>query len=622
MMRKLKFCFLILAGYLLFPAEGFSQIKINTSLSNPSLTRAQTAEVKIPMPQEIKAEDIIDSAGLGLNYDFNQSFYYLEKKEVKLAPAEAAVFTVEVKNVWNLPPQEITFIKEYTQGLGSLLEGFPEEQSAKSIEEKIRHNLDRIVEGQSQQHEGINEYRKIYKKNLQILESINRDVSLLEGIVLEAGLFPKDFRKKSEFLNNLDKDEFLAQDDLEVIEFNFQIDNPSSEKNADFIFTFYLPKEVNSKDVVDKQDLELKFDLAESKYYLYKKIDFSPQEKKSYKIKLRNIWKIDINKLESGVTNYIQKIMDAFEDSGSHSASVLLRQRIANCLGGIVFSQQESLKGARWIGAYRDNLKRIAEVKEDVTKLEKLALQKKVMAEQTAAQAEKIETEMKTKPEIKKTPDAGEKKKDYLDIIRGAIFGKNQPNRQGIWRIIWIIIVFLGIVSILFFLVQYFQQKTVVVDDLTGGFNRSYGMNVLSQELRRAGQDSKECSVIMIDLDHFKSINDRHGHLAGDVVLRNTAGTIKRLLEKKGVFVRHGGEEFFIILKDMNKEEAVSLAQKIRLEFEEKGVKWEKKTAPLTLSMGVATFPQDAKEVQDLMKACDDALYRAKQKGRNRVEPA
>ncbi|MCB9494051.1 MAG: diguanylate cyclase [Desulfobacteraceae bacterium] len=165
-------------------------------------------------------------------------------------------------------------------------------------------------------------------------------------------------------------------------------------------------------------------------------------------------------------------------------------------------------------------------------------------------------------------------------------------------------------------------------DPLTSVANRRFFNEILEQEYRRLGRVSTHLSLIICDIDYFKTYNDLYGHQAGDKCLKAVADQLKAKVKRKNDCVaRYGGEEFAIVLPDTNLESAVKLAEKIRKEVEYLGIKHEKPdnlSQVVTISMGVAcsTIALDEKECcfSELIERADKSLYRAKELGRNRVE--
>jgi len=156
-------------------------------------------------------------------------------------------------------------------------------------------------------------------------------------------------------------------------------------------------------------------------------------------------------------------------------------------------------------------------------------------------------------------------------------------------------------------------------DPLTGLYNRRYMEDCLQRFVRLADRENREVSVAMVDLDHFKRLNDEHGHAFGDAVLRDTAMAIVGSLRETDVVCRYGGEELVVILPDCNLDRAVDKAEMLRIRVEALS---KTHGAAISASFGVASVPYTSTGVMDLLAAADAALYRAKQEGRNRVMAA
>jgi diguanylate cyclase (GGDEF)-like protein len=165
-----------------------------------------------------------------------------------------------------------------------------------------------------------------------------------------------------------------------------------------------------------------------------------------------------------------------------------------------------------------------------------------------------------------------------------------------------------------------------VTDELTGLANRRHFIDCLNPYLEQANEDS-EFSICLLDLDHFKQINDRYGHNGGDLVLQRFASTAKKCLRKNDLLARYGGEEFILFLPRANKYAAMECAERIRTEFAKIVFNELPQSPSFTLSIGVTIFsPKDDQHKTDgLIARADAALYNAKQRGRNQVilaEPA
>jgi diguanylate cyclase (GGDEF)-like protein len=162
--------------------------------------------------------------------------------------------------------------------------------------------------------------------------------------------------------------------------------------------------------------------------------------------------------------------------------------------------------------------------------------------------------------------------------------------------------------------------RLTTVDGLTQTYNKRYFLETLEREISRAARYQRALSLIMFDLDHFKNVNDTHGHLAGDYVLKHLAQVIANRIRREDVLARYGGEEFSIILPEIERDNAVFFADKIRRLVERTPFTFENRTLPITISVGVATWAPDVTNPADLIRRADERLYEAKAAGRNCVK--
>ena len=168
------------------------------------------------------------------------------------------------------------------------------------------------------------------------------------------------------------------------------------------------------------------------------------------------------------------------------------------------------------------------------------------------------------------------------------------------------------------------RVKTLsVTDELTGLFNRRYFDQYIPRELLRCQRYERECSLLYVDMDHFKRVNDTYGHAAGDEVLKFVALMLRGAVRNIDTLCRLGGDEFAIVLPETGPRDAIGVAQRLvyRLASTPPPLEVMKKAGEsVTLSVGLASYPKDGLNPDDLMAKADSYLYRAKSLGRNRVE--
>ena len=159
-------------------------------------------------------------------------------------------------------------------------------------------------------------------------------------------------------------------------------------------------------------------------------------------------------------------------------------------------------------------------------------------------------------------------------------------------------------------------------DALTGLYNRRHFYEVLRTEFQRSRRHHRPLAVLMVDIDHFKEINDDYGHLEGDRVLTEMGGVLEGVLRQSDVVARYGGDEFAVILTETDERSAGMVAEKLRDRVSEWRFAGGDVRGGLTVSIGVAGLDQTLMSEDGLMRLTDGALYRAKAGGRNRVECA
>ncbi|GAC1351300.1 MAG: GGDEF domain-containing protein [Polyangiales bacterium] len=162
--------------------------------------------------------------------------------------------------------------------------------------------------------------------------------------------------------------------------------------------------------------------------------------------------------------------------------------------------------------------------------------------------------------------------------------------------------------------------RITIIDGLTQAHNKRHLFEALEKEITRARRYGRDLSCIMFDIDHFKTINDSHGHLAGDYVLKELARVVRSRLRGEETFARYGGEEFCIIAPETALEGARILAEDIRKRIADAQFVFQGESISCTVSFGVALLASEDRDGMALIKHADEQLYIAKRNGRNRVE--
>ncbi len=168
---------------------------------------------------------------------------------------------------------------------------------------------------------------------------------------------------------------------------------------------------------------------------------------------------------------------------------------------------------------------------------------------------------------------------------------------------------------------QYHEEiyRMTIMDGLTQIHNKRYLYEALEREIVRGRRHERHLAVLLFDIDHFKRINDMHGHLAGDFVLKEVARIIQSRIRRDEVFARYGGEEFAIVLPETSLEGAATLAEMLRQKVAEHSFVFQADSIRVTISIGIALLMENDRQANDLIKRADEKLYQAKNSGRNRV---
>ncbi len=163
-------------------------------------------------------------------------------------------------------------------------------------------------------------------------------------------------------------------------------------------------------------------------------------------------------------------------------------------------------------------------------------------------------------------------------------------------------------------------RQLSITDPLTGLHNRRSMMEMLGKEIKRAERKGTHLSLIMMDLDHFKRVNDQYGHQSGDAVLHTLARLVAQGMRTYDCAARYGGEEFVLVLPETSHDDALVFAERVRERIQAHAFAGALRSLKTTISMGVATYPAPyITTIDDLIREADEALYRAKSAGRNRV---
>ena len=210
-----------------------------------------------------------------------------------------------------------------------------------------------------------------------------------------------------------------------------------------------------------------------------------------------------------------------------------------------------------------------------------------------------------------------------------SIIFRNNPGIQGYSLAIIIPSIIASTASYinlsLYFELEQSRQEVHILantDDLTQIFNRRHFFELAERELERSRRNKDSLAIIQFDIDDFKSVNDSHGHLAGDFVLQETCQACKAIIRPYDVFARFGGEEFIFLLPNTEAMRAKAVADRLRNLVSERTFTYKETNIQITISVGLTVFDPQKDTLDDLISHADSALYMAKKLGKNRLEAA
>lgn len=208
-------------------------------------------------------------------------------------------------------------------------------------------------------------------------------------------------------------------------------------------------------------------------------------------------------------------------------------------------------------------------------------------------------------------------------IPKGFLYDPH-PSSDNKWlyyslALVFVLLVLTGAVAGYIYRLNRVIKEQSIRDSLTGIYNRRYLDETLPREIARASRELSDLSIVMLDLDHFKVINDTYGHAAGDEVLKKIASCLLDLIRKNDFVARYGGEEFIVVMPGMPADQAYERMEICRKEMENTITLFDNKEIEITLSGGISSCKTYHETQDELIKMADDALYESKENGRNRI---
>lgn len=621
--------------------EAQSGVILKITAENPSQFEERLIPVKLYLPAGIKPQNIIDKGELEIAYDVKQGQYYVYK-ETALKPQESVTYQVEIEDIWLIDEAKLYVFKSHTEEIADKLKKTEYREVAEKLKEAIDKNIHTILTEQAKADlgkVGAAEHINAYESNQKLFGDIQKDVGTLENLVIGIGKdagkimgessvatkaldeVVQEAKRSAKLFENFapGKDSAIVSErqppKAKTIVIKIEVSNPSKEETRSIAVTYFLPKEVGADDVIDSKELEVRYDFEKSLYYLFNKgVELGPQESKIFDVVIRDKWAVSETKLLS-LKTHAQSMVEAVAGIKEFSSVEQLGKEAIGKIDEILNRENISGLDEQYIAQSRqrqaelDSIERIVARMEDA--LRQAGVSPGLINEERMRQIKKM---LQTKkPYLGTGPDP-----KGVKLLAGTIFKGKAPSIATTWKIIYIIIFFLMITSSIFFFVQIKQRRGEMFDSLTGAFSRRYILDRFKEELKIAKIKKSKCSLLVLDVDKFKKINDTYGHSAGDAILKEFVIIIRKMVRATDMVGRFGGDEFTVVLPTADKDKALMIAERIRKATEENGIVIDEKNRTvvnISTSIGIAVYPDNSMTAEDLFDKADKALHSVKLKG-------
>ena len=645
-------CFVaaLLAMTISFTATAQAGVILKVTAENPSSYEERQVSVRSYLPSGVKPENIIDKGELEVAYDVKQGQYYVYK-DATLAPLASVTYQIEVQDIWRIDEAQLPTLKSHSQDLTDKLAKTEYSGVAATLNDAVANNIAAILKRQaasSIDKVAPVEHINAYEANKKLFEDIRKNVGIMENLVIglggDTGKIMGESTIGARAVNEVAEEADMSAGSSEggssgkeaakpkTIVLKIEVSNPSATEKRSIPVNYYLPPEIRKDDIIDAKELEPRLDFEKSVYYLYHPgVELGPGESRVFEIVVKDKWSVseanllamklhaaamvatlsgtkEFSAIEELGKQAMQKIDDILN---KQSAETLDEEHVAD-----FYSQQRQVGDIEKIIGRMEDLLRQAGASPKVTVLDESKI--KELAEGSGVSPERMKQIQKMLIEGKTSYGTGPDTKG-VRLLAGTIFKGKAPSTATTWKIIYIILICLGVVSALFYFSQFEQRQIAMFDPLTGAFTRKYIMERFREEIRIAKGAGIECSLLLLDVDKFKNINDTHGHTVGDVILKEFVIAIRKGIRATDPVGRFGGDEFLVVLPTANKDKAVSIAENIRKLIEGHDVKIEDRSFKITSSVGVATYPRDSLTADDMFDKADHAMYESKAGGGNAV---
>lgn len=400
---------------------------------NPSAVERQKVEVKAYLPKPARAEDVVNAGELEVAYDVHQDAYYVHK-EVELDPKQVKTFEVILRDVWVIAEEELSTAGAHAVALATALRGTEERDSAEQLRAAIEANLKALRERQEANRVSVAkplEHIRAYETNLEVLERVRKDLALLENLAIAVGKDPEKILGAPALAPPAERANLPRG--TNVLLLRIQVRNPSLTTRKTVPVRRELPAEIKPADVVDAGGLQVGFDAGRGVCYVYlDDVELDPQGMREFEVRLRNPWAANrarVAELRARTTNLlgVARTTEAFKSVSD------LAQEVLRGLDKIERQPVPGVLNEEYVAFFRAQAQDLNQLESQMLRLEELF-------------------QPREKPLRIEAP--------ILDIQR--------PSRRTTWGIIYLVLIFLAVISLLFFLRWYGRSKAERLERVAG----------------------------------------------------------------------------------------------------------------------------------------------------------
>ncbi len=432
------------------PTTIYADVKLKIAVVNPSSTDSQSSPIRYDLPKGIGPDQVVDIGALEMKYDFDKGNYYIAGT-VELEPSERKVLEIAIHDVWSIPESDLANLKNHTELLIKRLKDTRHFEAGSVLYKNVMGQLENIITQEKASGASTRERINQYYENEVILSEIKENIGMLENLVLDTGGVVED-RVQVPATLAIPMKAGAFSETRDVIELTIKVVNPSKKTKQVTPVRYLLPAEISPRYIIDRNGLEMAYDFDKQCFYLYQDdLELAPEQSRECVIKVKDIWKISDTELDA-LGSHTENIILLLQGTEYFPQAKISSDKITASIEQIFKAQAAKVSATEHIAYYRDNVRLLLDVKKEIAALEKLVSQRGV----TAGVTVKWPEEGGGGPQARR--GRGYK---GLDLIAKSIFKGQAPSTATTWKVIFVIIGFVGTIAVVFFWLWYIQSKKI-----------------------------------------------------------------------------------------------------------------------------------------------------------------